>query len=220
MGLFQLRFTASGFLRPVAFPVGKIRIVEGIPRLQELFPAPDKKLLLIFEAFFLFRRILLPPAHGFVMGQQRSRFKHIAVSQFQQPQTEIHVVQGHGQFRTEAPRAAEHAFFHHQAGCCQSADVLQNRRPVHISGIIAVSAYGFRFKNLVSAIYCCKKIPGSSPVELDKKPEKVVPIQLQAGLTPQIPSAMTYLVWGLYEKFFPGVKSFTNTGGGFQNFMG
>lgn len=75
-------------------------------------------------------------------------------------------------------------------------------------------------QNLVSAMYCCKKIPGSSPVELDKKPEKTVPIQLQAGLTPQIPSAMTYLVWGLYEKFFPGVKSFTNTGGGFQNFMG
>ena len=74
--------------------------------------------------------------------------------------------------------------------------------------------------NLVSAIYCCKKIPGASPVELDKKPEKTVPIQLQAGLTPQIPSAMTYLVWGLFEKFFPGVKSFTNTGGGFQNFMG
>ena len=74
--------------------------------------------------------------------------------------------------------------------------------------------------NLVSAIYCCKKVPGSTPVELDKKPEKTVPIQLQAGLTPQIPSALTYLVWGLYEKFFPGTKSFENKGEGFQNFTG
>ena len=74
--------------------------------------------------------------------------------------------------------------------------------------------------NLVSAIYCCKKIPGSSPVELDKSPEVKVRIDLQAGLTPQIPSAMTYLVWGLYEKFFPGVKSFTTTGESFQNFIG
>ena len=74
--------------------------------------------------------------------------------------------------------------------------------------------------NLVSAMYCCKKVPGSTPVELDKKPEKTVPIQLQAGLTPQIPSALTYLVWGLYEKFFPGVRSFENSGGGFQNYTG
>ena len=67
--------------------------------------------------------------------------------------------------------------------------------------------------NLVSAMYCCKKVPGSSPIELDKTPEKKVPINLQAGLTPQIPSAMTYLVWGLYEKHFPGLRNYHNAGG-------
>lgn len=72
--------------------------------------------------------------------------------------------------------------------------------------------------NLVSAVYCCKKVPGSSPVELDKSPEKKVDIQLQAGLTPQIPSAMTYLVWGLYEKFFPGLRNGHVAGGGITNF--
>lgn len=72
--------------------------------------------------------------------------------------------------------------------------------------------------NLVSAMYCCKKIQGSSPVELDKSPEKKVEIQLQAGLTPQIPSAMTYLVWGLYEKYFPGLRSGHVAGGGITNF--
>lgn len=61
--------------------------------------------------------------------------------------------------------------------------------------------------NLVSAIYCCKKVPGSTPIELDKSPEKKVRIDLQAGLTPQIPSAMTYLVWGLFEKYYTGVRS-------------
>ena len=59
---------------------------------------------------------------------------------------------------------------------------------------------------LVSAMYCCKKLPGSNPVELDKRPEKSVKIELQAGLTPQIPSAMTYLVWGLYSGFYSGVR--------------
>lgn len=59
---------------------------------------------------------------------------------------------------------------------------------------------------LVSAMYCCKKVPGSTPVELDKRPEKTVPIDMQAGLTPQIPSAMTYLVWGLYNGFYNGVR--------------
>ena len=61
--------------------------------------------------------------------------------------------------------------------------------------------------HLVSAMYCCKKIPGSTPIELDKSPEKKVRIDLQAGLTPQIPSAMTYLVWGLYGGFYTGVRS-------------
>lgn len=70
--------------------------------------------------------------------------------------------------------------------------------------------------NLVSAMYCCKKIPGSSPVELDKSPEKKVRIDLQAGLTPQIPSALTYLVWGLYQKWMPGVHSTNYSGGGFS----
>lgn len=68
--------------------------------------------------------------------------------------------------------------------------------------------------NLVSAMYCCKKVPGSSPVELDKTPEKKVRIDLQAGLTPQIPSALTYLVWGLFSKFMPGLRGSGYAGGG------
>ena len=74
--------------------------------------------------------------------------------------------------------------------------------------------------NLVSAMYCCKKVAGATPVELDKSPEKRVRIDLQAGLTPQIPSAMTYLVWGLYEKWFPGVKQRASAGGISPNFAG
>lgn len=72
--------------------------------------------------------------------------------------------------------------------------------------------------NLVSAMYCCKKIPGSSPVELDKSPEKKVPIELQAGLTPQIPSALTYLVWGMFSSYYPGIKSGETAAVGTGNF--
>lgn len=72
--------------------------------------------------------------------------------------------------------------------------------------------------NLVSAMYCCKKIPGSTPVELDKSPERKVRIDMQAGLTPQIPSALTYLVWGKYSKFFPGMSENYNAGCGISNF--
>jgi len=74
--------------------------------------------------------------------------------------------------------------------------------------------------NLVSAMYCCKKVVGSSPVELDKSPEVKVRIDLQAGLTPQIPSAMTYLVWGLFEKHFPGVRNYTSEGAILPNYVG
>lgn len=74
--------------------------------------------------------------------------------------------------------------------------------------------------NLVSAMYCCKKVPGSTPVELDKTPERKVRIDMQAGLTPQLPSALTYLVWGKYMKFFPGLNENYNAGLGLSNFSG
>jgi len=67
---------------------------------------------------------------------------------------------------------------------------------------------------LISAIHSCKKVPGSSPVELDKKSEKTVPLHLQMGLTPQIPSGMMYMVWGLYSRYLPG-----SVGGSQMNFM-
>ena len=49
--------------------------------------------------------------------------------------------------------------------------------------------------------------------ELDKTPEKKVALNLQAGLTPQIPSALTYLVWGMYKKWFPGLINSDQQGG-------
>lgn len=70
---------------------------------------------------------------------------------------------------------------------------------------------------LCSAMYACKKVPGATPVELDKRPEKRVRIDLQAGLTPQIPSAFTYLVWGMYRKFFPGLGNDHIPGAGVGN---
>ena len=71
--------------------------------------------------------------------------------------------------------------------------------------------------NLVSAMYCCKKVVGASMPELDKTPEKKVALNMQAGLTPQIPSALTYLVWGMYKKWFPGVRNSDSGGGSFGN---
>lgn len=65
--------------------------------------------------------------------------------------------------------------------------------------------------NLVPAIFSCRKIPGSAPVELDKTPEKKVPLSQQAAITPQIPSALMYLVFGLYSKFLP--KKYGGFGG-------
>lgn len=57
--------------------------------------------------------------------------------------------------------------------------------------------------NLVSAMISCKKVPGSTPVELDKTPEKKVPLSQQAPITPQIPSALMYMVYGLYSRYLP-----------------
>lgn len=57
--------------------------------------------------------------------------------------------------------------------------------------------------NLISAMISCKKVPGSTPVELDKTPEKRVPLSQQAPITPQLPSALMYMVYGLYSRYLP-----------------
>ena len=59
---------------------------------------------------------------------------------------------------------------------------------------------------LKSALFSCKKINGSSPIELDKSPERKLPLNMQAGLSPQIPSGLMYLVYGLYAKYLPGAE--------------
>lgn len=53
-------------------------------------------------------------------------------------------------------------------------------------------------KNLCSAILISplKKVDGK--IELDKSSEVKEPLKRQAGLTTQLPSAMIYLLWGLY----------------------
>ena len=73
--------------------------------------------------------------------------------------------------------------------------------------------------NLVSAMYCCKKVVGASMPELDKTPEKKIALNMQAGLTPQIPSALTYLVWGLYRKWFPGLRGDSGSSGNFGSIV-
>lgn len=69
---------------------------------------------------------------------------------------------------------------------------------------------------LKSALFSCKKVKGAEgPVELDKSTEKKLPLNMQAGLSPQIPSALMYLVFGKYSKWLPG-KDFVAFSGGLQ----
>ena len=58
-------------------------------------------------------------------------------------------------------------------------------------------------KYLCSAIKLSpmKRVDGY--IELDKTSEDKVPLQNQAGLTTQLPSAAMYLLFGLYEKYLP-----------------
>jgi hypothetical protein len=55
--------------------------------------------------------------------------------------------------------------------------------------------------NLISSIYAAPIKKGSNPIELDKSSEVKLPLNLQAGLSTQIPSGMFYLLWGKFEKF-------------------
>ena len=60
-------------------------------------------------------------------------------------------------------------------------------------------------KNLRSAIFLSPKKEGENGrIELDKSSEKKIAWQFQAGLTTQLPSALIYLLFGLYEKHLPG----------------
>lgn len=70
--------------------------------------------------------------------------------------------------------------------------------------------------DLKNALFACKKVRGADgPVELDKSSEKKLPLNMQAALTPQIPSGLMYLVYGKYQKWLP-VKDFQQFSGGLQ----
>ena len=53
-------------------------------------------------------------------------------------------------------------------------------------------------KNLCSAIMLSPLKKTEGRIELDKTSEKKVPLKHQAGLTTQLPSALIYLLYGLY----------------------
>lgn len=53
-------------------------------------------------------------------------------------------------------------------------------------------------KNLCSAILISPLVKKGNSIELDKSSEKKEPLKRQAGLTTQLPSAMIYLLYGLY----------------------
>ena len=52
--------------------------------------------------------------------------------------------------------------------------------------------------NLVSAIPLSPLKKTNGRIELDKSSEKKVPLKRQAAITTQIPSALIYLLYGLY----------------------
>lgn len=58
-------------------------------------------------------------------------------------------------------------------------------------------------KNLCSAIMLSPLKQTDGRIELDKTSEKKVPLRRQAGLTTQLPSALIYLLFGLYGEQLP-----------------
>ena len=58
--------------------------------------------------------------------------------------------------------------------------------------------------NLVSAIHLTPVKRDDGKIEMDKTSERKVALQYQAALTPQIPSALTYLIFGLFANQLPG----------------
>lgn len=57
--------------------------------------------------------------------------------------------------------------------------------------------------NLVSAIQLSPRKETNGDIELDKSSEVKIPIDLQAGLSTQIPSGFMYLIFGKYERYLP-----------------
>lgn len=57
--------------------------------------------------------------------------------------------------------------------------------------------------NLRSALFLTSVQRDDGRIEMEKKSEKTVPYKHQASLTPQLPSALMYLLFGLYENLLP-----------------
>lgn len=62
-------------------------------------------------------------------------------------------------------------------------------------------------KNLCSSIMLTPRKYTDGKIELDKSSERKVPLHLQAGLTTQLPSALIYLLHGLYYEAMPSEYS-------------
>lgn len=58
-------------------------------------------------------------------------------------------------------------------------------------------------KNLCSSIMLSPLKRTNGRIELDKTSETKVPLRRQAGLTTQLPSALIYLLFGLYGDMLP-----------------
>lgn len=61
--------------------------------------------------------------------------------------------------------------------------------------------------NLCSSIMLSPRTYTDGKIELDKTSERKVPLHLQAGLTTQLPSALIYLLYGLYSERMPAEYS-------------
>ena len=61
--------------------------------------------------------------------------------------------------------------------------------------------------NLCSSIMLSPRKYTDGKIELDKTSERKVPLHLQAGLTTQLPSALIYMLYGLYSEAMPSEYS-------------
>jgi hypothetical protein len=61
----------------------------------------------------------------------------------------------------------------------------------------------YQCKDLVSSILVTPVKREDGKIEMDKKAERSLPWAYQAGLSPQIPSALTYLLFSRYNHMLP-----------------
>lgn len=191
----ELGFDPGSF---ASFVVGQEKKKQNEYRvLKEFFvyaPEDLPDLARKFNAFFTNRRNRHIDLYYDRAGNQKKNKQKLQLSAAKELKAELERYGWSVRLMNERQRTIYH-WEHYKLNSRLMAEAERNLPHIRIDGN--------ECPNLVSAIQLSPRKETNGDIELDKSSEVKIPIDLQAGLSTQIPSGFMYLIFGKYERYLP-----------------